>query len=82
MWRVVTRAAMTVAVLLVLLAAVGFGYERVMAARDAQSYPPPGRIVTVDGHTMHLDCIGTAGDAPTVVMDAGLGGWSMDWSAV
>ena len=40
---------MTVAVLLVMLAAVGFGYERVKAARDAQNFPPPGRIVAVDG---------------------------------
>ena len=42
MWKVVTRRATTVAVLLVVLAAVGFGYERVMAARDAQSFPPTG----------------------------------------
>jgi len=58
--------------LLVVLAAVGVGYERVMAARDAQSFPPPGRIVTVDDQTMHLVCIGNG--APTVVMNAGLGG--------
>jgi pimeloyl-ACP methyl ester carboxylesterase len=80
MWSVVTRAAMTLAVLLVVLAAVGFGYERVMEARDAHNFPPPGRIVTVDGQAMHLACTGSGG--PTVLMDAGLGGWSMDWSQV
>jgi len=59
MWSVVKRAALTVAALLVVLAAVGLGYERVMAASDARSFPPPGRLVTVDGQTMHLVCIGS-----------------------
>jgi pimeloyl-ACP methyl ester carboxylesterase len=36
--------------------------------------------VMVDGHQMHINCTGEGG--PTVVMDAGLGGWSLDWSAV
>jgi hypothetical protein len=39
MWGVVTRTAMTVAVLLVVFTAVGFGYERVMSARDASGEP-------------------------------------------
>lgn len=80
MWTVIKRAAITVVVLLVVLAAVGFGYESVMAAGDARRFPAPGRVLTVDGQAMHLLCTGTG--SPTVVMDAGLGGWSVDWSAV
>jgi pimeloyl-ACP methyl ester carboxylesterase/membrane protease YdiL (CAAX protease family) len=80
MWTVIKRASLTVVALPVVLAAIGFGYETVMAAGDARSFPAPGRTLDVDGHAMHLACTGTG--SPTVVMDAGLGGWSMDWSEV
>ena len=74
MWTIVKRAALAVVALPVVLAAVGFGYERVMAAADARSFPPPGRTLTVDGYALHVFCTGSG--SPTVVMDAGLGGWS------
>jgi pimeloyl-ACP methyl ester carboxylesterase len=80
MWTVIKRGALTVVALPVVLAAIGFGYETVMAAGDARSFPAPGRTLDVAGHAMHLACTGTG--SPTVVMDAGLGGWSMDWSDV
>ena len=34
----------------------------------------------MDGYALHVFCTGSG--SPTVVMDAGLGGWSMDWSEV
>src|SRR5918911_897063 len=80
MWTIVKRAALALVAVPVVLAAVGFGYERVMAAGDARSFPPPGRTLTVDGYAPHVFCTGSG--SPTVVMDAGLGGWSMDWSEV
>jgi len=43
-------------------------------------YPPPGQMVDVGGYRLHLDCQGTG--SPTVVLDAGLGGTSLDWSLV
>jgi pimeloyl-ACP methyl ester carboxylesterase len=33
--------------------------------------PPPGQLIDVDGHEMHIDCRGEG--SPTVVLDAGLG---------
>jgi pimeloyl-ACP methyl ester carboxylesterase len=51
-----------------------------MAAVDVRRFPPPGKLIAVDGHQMHLNCTGAGGS--TVVMDAGLGGWSLDWSTV
>jgi pimeloyl-ACP methyl ester carboxylesterase len=80
MWTALKRTGLGVGALLLTLAAVGFGYEHVMAAADARSFPPPGRTPLVNGRAMHLNCQGTG--SPTIVMDAGLGGWSMDWSAV
>lgn len=40
--------------------------------------PPPGRFVTVDGARLHLWCIGQG--SPTVILEAGLGGTTLQWS--
>ena len=50
------------------------------AETAARRYPPPGRLVEIDGHRMHLWCTGAG--SPTVVLISGLGGWSLDWSRV
>ena len=72
----ITHGLLGLAILLATLPVLGFGYETIAAAIDAQHFPPPGKLVLVDGHQMHLNCTGAGG--PTVVMDAGLGGWSLD----
>jgi pimeloyl-ACP methyl ester carboxylesterase len=66
-----------VAVLLA-LAALGALLESAAEAADARAYPPPGRMVDVGGHRLHIDCAGTG--SPTVVIDAGWGDWSATWS--
>jgi pimeloyl-ACP methyl ester carboxylesterase len=78
--RPVTRAPLGLAVLLVLLPLLGAVYEAAMSAYDAWRSPAPGRLVAVDGRRMHLHCTGDG--RPTVILDAGLGGWSLDWSLV
>ena len=48
--------------------------------RDARRFPPPGRLVDIGGHRMHLDVLGPADAAgPTVVLDAGMGSFSANW---
>jgi pimeloyl-ACP methyl ester carboxylesterase len=80
-WRLyLKRSLLALAMLLVALPILGFGYETIAAAIDARRFPPPGKLVMVDGRQMHIICTGAG--ASTVVMDAGLGGWSLDWSAV
>jgi len=44
------------------------------------SYPPPGKLFTVAGHQMHIHSTGKG--TPTVVLEAGGAGWSMDWHLV
>jgi pimeloyl-ACP methyl ester carboxylesterase len=66
--------------LIILLAVSGAGYEAIMSAGDAKRYPPPGQLVDVGGHRLHLYCVGQG--SPTVVLDAGLGAFSLDWGAV
>ena len=63
-----------------LIPLVGLSYQTVGAALDAQSYPPPGRLVDVSGYRLHLYCTGEG--ATTVVLDSGLGGSWLDWSKV
>ena len=46
-------------------------------------YPPPGRMVDVGGWRLHLNCTGPARAAwPTVILEAGLGDFSVEWSLV
>jgi pimeloyl-ACP methyl ester carboxylesterase len=62
------------------LALAGATYEVAMAAGDAERYPPPGRLVEVGGHRLHLHCVGEG--TPTVVLISGLGGSSLLWQRV
>jgi pimeloyl-ACP methyl ester carboxylesterase len=61
--------ASAVALLLLLVAAVAAACGR-----------PPGRLVDIGSHRLHLYCTGDGW--PTVVLDAGLGGTHLDWTLV
>jgi pimeloyl-ACP methyl ester carboxylesterase len=41
------------------------------------AFPPPGRLVTVDGRHHHLFCTGTG--TPTAILEEGVGGASLNW---
>ena len=69
-----------VVVLIIGLALVGAVYEPVAEAADAKTYPPPGELVDVGGHRLHINCTGTG--SPPVVIEAGLGDWSTSWGLV
>jgi pimeloyl-ACP methyl ester carboxylesterase len=69
-----------IAVSMAALALVGALYESVAEAADARAYPPPGQLVDVGGHRLHINCSGAG--TPTVVIDAGLGDWSTGWGLV
>jgi pimeloyl-ACP methyl ester carboxylesterase len=58
------------------IAAVGGGYQTVREAVDARAYPPPGQLIDVGGHRLHLRCTGSG--SPTVVLEPGGGGSSSD----
>ena len=74
------RGLAWVAGAIVVLALVGASYEAIAATGDAQRYPAPGQLVDVGGYRLHLHCVGAG--SPTVVLDAGLGGSSLDWNLV
>ena len=56
------------------LVAVGAGYETARESIDARVYAMPGQLVDVGGHRMHLSCTGEG--SPTVVLEPGAGGMS------
>ncbi|MFK7802306.1 MAG: alpha/beta fold hydrolase [Anaerolineae bacterium] len=69
-----------IVLLFIVLGAVGCIYESRGSAAEREKYPPPGTLVEVDGRMMHIHCEGSG--SPTVVLDAGQGGWSVSWSEV
>ena len=78
--RGLARGLGAVLALIAGLALAGAAYEAVAARGDARTYPPPGRLVDVGGYRLQIQCVGTG--SPTVVLDAGLGGTSLDWNLV
>jgi pimeloyl-ACP methyl ester carboxylesterase len=58
---------------------------RAFAQGDASAppYPPPGRLVDVGGWKLHLNCTGrTNPQQPTVILESGVGDFSVEWSLV
>lgn len=45
-----------------------------------RAYPPPGQLIDVGGYRLHLDCRGQG--SPTVLLEAGLGDFSVQWAQV
>src|SRR5215212_8660562 len=78
--RWIGRGLVTLVGLIAVLALAGASYEAIAAAGDVRRYPPPGQLVDVGGSRLHIQCVGTG--SPTVVLDAGLGGSSLDWNLV
>jgi pimeloyl-ACP methyl ester carboxylesterase len=68
-----------VAVLL-LLGFVGAVYQAVTTWRARQANPPPGEMVDVGGHELHIDCAGRG--SPVVVLEAASGATSAQWVRV
>jgi len=57
-----------------------------MQAQDTGApppFPPPGRLVDIGGWRLHLNCTGQASASqPTVILEAGIGDFSVEWSLV
>ena len=46
-------------------------------------FPPPGKLVDVGGWRLHLNCTGQrAAGAPLVILEPGIGDFSVEWSLV
>jgi len=81
MLRWLRRILTGLAAVVVLALVIAVGREQWARHRDAQKYPPPGRMVTFDGKKSHLNCTGTG--SPTVILESELGvKGSLEWKHV
>jgi pimeloyl-ACP methyl ester carboxylesterase len=69
--RGTVRLCLAFLVALCVTLVTGWVYEHAAENLDAHRYPPPGIMVPVSGHKIHLFCEGTG--TPTVVMEMGSG---------
>jgi pimeloyl-ACP methyl ester carboxylesterase len=74
------RILLGVAALVVVVPLAGWTCQQVMEARDDRRFPPPGKLVAVDGHRMHIHCQGHG--APAVIVEQGVGAQSLGWAPV
>ena len=65
----------------ILMMVLGAWAERTVA-QTAPSGPPSGVLVDIGGHKLHVRCVGPSGKEPTVILEAGAGGFSKTWSRV
>ncbi len=79
MWRRTRRVITRVFLSLLALAFAGWTYQGIADRRDMAS-APPGRMIDVGGHRLHIRCIGSG--TPTVLFDSGLGDTSFAWHLV
>src|SRR5437867_8494430 len=74
------RALVGLCGLVVLGALAGAAYQWTATRQDLAANPPPGRLVDVGGHRLHVWCTGAG--TPSVILESGLGGSSFDWGYV
>jgi pimeloyl-ACP methyl ester carboxylesterase len=75
----IRRALLWSLVALIVALVVGAIYQAIATEIDQRAaFPGPGEMVDVGEHRLHLNCLGQG--SPTVVLDAGLGYTSVEWS--
>lgn len=79
-WRIIKRIASAAAFTLAGLLIIGAVYQFIATRLDENNYKPSGQIVSIDGREVHFNCTGEG--SPTVILEAGLGGGSVDWELV
>jgi pimeloyl-ACP methyl ester carboxylesterase len=67
-------------ILVLVLALVGAAYQYAATERDWRRFPPPGKMVMVEGRRLHSLVQGQGG--PAVVFDAPVGSSSFGWALV
>lgn len=74
------RGLLQLSLFIFALAITGMIYQTAATEADQRKYPPPGILVNVAGHKMHIYCMGEG--SPTIILDHAGGGSSMDWTLI
>lgn len=64
----------------IVLAAAGALYHAFATRRDRKLYPPPGRLVDLGTHRLHIVETGHVNGGPTIVLEAGLMSTVLSWT--
>ena len=80
MWRWTTRILIGLCAGFIVAACSGATYQWFSTRKELAETPPPGRLVDVGGHRLHIWCTG-AGE-PAVILETGLGGSTVGWGFV
>lgn len=71
----------SIVVLLLLILVAGTAVAGAIAKSNlAQQNPAPGQMVDVGGYKLHINCVGQG--SPTVILEAGMGEYSLTWAYV
>ena len=80
LWTLTKRLSLGLFAGEALSVAFGFLYQTISTELEERQFPPIGKMVDMDGFRLHLNSSGKIG--PTVVLDSGLGSYSLDWALV
>ncbi|HET7143644.1 MAG TPA: alpha/beta hydrolase [Anaerolineales bacterium] len=76
----ILRFALWLILIIGLLLAIGYIYQRRTTAADFEKFPPPGQRVDMGGYRLHIYCTGEGNT--TVVVDTGNGDFSIGWLGI
>lgn len=79
--RLTYGAGILVAALVILFLVVSLVVRQVAVRRAERDFPPPGRVVEIEGRRSHIHCTGSG--SPTILLESGLddrGSWS--WASI
>jgi pimeloyl-ACP methyl ester carboxylesterase len=78
--RVAKWLAGGVLAFLLLFLVAGNLFGRYLLRYTREHFPPPGKLIALEGHGLHLHCTGEG--KPAVLLESGSGGWSTQWAMV
>lgn len=73
-YKAITRGVRHPKLMLVLSIIVLLSISNITFAKD-KSYP--GELVNIGTHRLHINCVGDG--SPTIIIDSGIGGFSLEW---
>jgi pimeloyl-ACP methyl ester carboxylesterase len=62
------------------LLAFGVLYQQIGVRRQRRRFAPPGRLIDVGGHRLHVTCAGAG--SPVVLLESGIAASSLSWAVV
>jgi pimeloyl-ACP methyl ester carboxylesterase len=62
------------------LLTLGVLYQQIGTRRQRRRFAPPGSLIDVGGHRLHVTCAGSG--SPVVLLESGIGASSLSWAVV